>query len=102
MSKKFQFRDVSIGIQKLRDFLLGRKHVLHGRFPPTLAPRTLPPADLNRGCLDSRYADKYYYQRSAYNSVEPPVVAPIAEGPPLSYDRTTKAPVGGIRADAVS
>ncbi|XP_045776119.1 uncharacterized protein LOC123874660 [Maniola jurtina] len=101
MSKKFEFRDVSSGFQKLRNFLLGRKHVLHGRFPPLLSPRTLPPPDIPRG-PDSKYSDMYYYQRSVYNSIQPPVVAPIAEGPPILRDPTKKAAAGGIRADAIS
>ncbi|XP_052742607.1 uncharacterized protein LOC128198917 [Bicyclus anynana] len=101
MAKKFAFRDVSVGLQKLREFLLGRKHVLHGRFTPMLAPRSLPVPDVPRG-PDFKYYDKYYYKRNLYNSIQPPVVAPVAEGPPLITDPTKKSPIGGIRADAIS
>lgn len=98
---KYKFRDVSYGLQKLRDFLLGRKHILHGRFPPNIAPRTIPTADLPRG-PDTPYSQNYYYRRNAFHSVQPPVVAPIAEGPPLIQDPTQKAKAGGVRADAVN
>ncbi|XP_014363312.1 uncharacterized protein LOC106714722 [Papilio machaon] len=80
MSKlKFPHRDVSTVLQRLRDFLLGRKHTLHLRFPQAVAPRTIPPVDLPRN-LDNKYSEQYYYTRSAMDSVKPPVVAPIALG----------------------
>lgn len=103
MSKiKIKIRDVSYGLQKLRDFLLGRKHTLHGRFPPMIAPRTLPPPDLPRG-PDTKYSDKYYYQRDAFNSVLPPVVAPVAEGPPIVKNKSSKcASRGSMPPNAVS
>ena len=103
MSKtKNKFRDISYGLQKLRDFLLGRKHTLHGRFPPMMASRTLPPADVPRG-PDTKYSDKYYFQRNAFNSVHPPVVAPVAEGPPLIKPKTKPgAPRGTMPPNAVS
>ncbi|CAG4943830.1 unnamed protein product [Parnassius apollo] len=85
---KLRFRDVSSGLQKLRDFLLGRKHTLHGRFPPTLAPRTIPPPDIPRG-PDYKYSKQYYFKRNALDSVKPPVVAPVAEGRPLAKGTET-------------
>ncbi|CAG9566108.1 unnamed protein product [Danaus chrysippus] len=95
-----KFRDVSYGLQKLRDFLLGRKHILHARFLPNIAPRTIPTADLPRG-PDTPYSQNYYCRRNVFHSVHPPVVAPIAEGPPLIQDPTQKVKVGGVRADAL-
>lgn len=84
MSKpKFRFRDVSNGLRKFRDFLLGRKYTLHGRFPPELAPRSIPPADIPRS-MQPKYSEQYYFKRSAINSVKPPVVAPVGECPPLT------------------
>ncbi|XP_022824759.1 formin-like protein 14 [Spodoptera litura] len=78
---KFDFRDVSSGIQKLREFLLGRKYVQHNRFPPLIAPRSIPPPDVPRGPEQTnRYSDMYYTNRDVLGSVKPPVVAPIAEG----------------------
>ncbi|CAH0718283.1 unnamed protein product, partial [Brenthis ino] len=101
VNAKFKFRDISYGLQKLRDFLLGRKHTLHGRFPPMVAPRTLPPANIPRG-PDTKYSDKYYFQRNAFNSVYPPIVAPVAEGPPLKKDQVRKGtPSGAMRPDAI-
>nr|XP_021205873.1 uncharacterized protein LOC101735561 isoform X2 [Bombyx mori] len=39
MSKpKWDFRDISKGLKIFRDILLGRKHNLHGRFPPLMSP----------------------------------------------------------------
>ncbi|XP_038222152.1 uncharacterized protein LOC119839784 [Zerene cesonia] len=89
MSKKIQYRDISDGLKKLRDILLGRKYNLHNRFPPFLAPRTIPPAEIPR-CPDYKYSDQYYYERNAFDSVKPPIVAPVAEGPPISHDPTKK------------
>ncbi|XP_047532588.1 uncharacterized protein LOC125067835 [Vanessa atalanta] len=98
--KKYNFRDVSYGLQKLRNFLLGRKHTLHGRFPPLLAPRTIPPAEIPRG-PDFKYSDKYYFKRNAFNSVLPPVVAPVAEGPPILKDPVKKIASTVIPPDAI-
>lgn len=100
MSKK-KFRDVSYVLQKLRNFLLGREHTLHGRFPPLVAPRTIPPAEIPRG-PDSKYSEKYYYKRNAFHSVQPPVIAPIAEGPPILNEPVKKIEPKVIRPDAVS
>ncbi|XP_059061536.1 uncharacterized protein LOC131854438 [Achroia grisella] len=97
---KWNFRDISLGLQILREFLLGRKHNLHGRFPPKMAPRTIPSPDIPRG-PDDKYSNQYYFKRNAFNSVKPPVVAPIAEGPSMNRDPTKKAMPGGVRPDAV-
>lgn len=96
----FEYRDVSLFFQMLRELLLGRPHNLHNRFPPALAPRTIPTPDIPRGPNDG-YAKKYYYTRSASRSVKPPVVAPVAEGPPIKRDPTMKAEAGGISPDSV-
>ncbi|KAJ0175110.1 hypothetical protein K1T71_009251 [Dendrolimus kikuchii] len=97
---KWDFRDVSAGLQFLREFLLGRKHHLHGRFPPLIAPRTIPPPDIPRG-PEYKYSKQYYYKRNALHSVLPPVVAPVAEGPPVDRDRTKKSQPGGMKPDSV-
>ncbi|XP_045450333.1 NADH dehydrogenase [ubiquinone] 1 alpha subcomplex subunit 7-like [Melitaea cinxia] len=99
MSKK-KFRDVSYVLQKLRKFLLGREHTLHGRFPPLVAPRTTPPAEIPRG-PDTKYSENYYYKRNAFHSVQPPVIAPIAEGPPILNDPVKKIETKVIRPDAI-
>ncbi|XP_072938124.1 uncharacterized protein [Epargyreus clarus] len=99
---KYDFRDVSAGLKKLRDFLLGRKHNLHGRFPPLVAPRSIPPPDIPRGPWEYKYSKQYYYERHALNSVKPPVVAPVAEGPPIMRDPTKKAGTGGISPECES
>lgn len=102
MSKhKWDFRDVSLGLKKLREFLLGRKHTLHGRFPPIVSSRTVPPPDIPRG-PEIKYSNHYYHQRNVMNSVLPPVVAPVAEGPPLNQDLKKKTEPGGIKPDTVS
>ncbi|KAJ8718549.1 hypothetical protein PYW08_002786 [Mythimna loreyi] len=71
----WEFRDVSKGLARLREFLLGRKNVNPHRFPPQLSPRSIPPPDIPRG--EDKYSDHYYYNRDALNSVKPPVVAPV-------------------------
>ncbi|RVE51313.1 hypothetical protein evm_003993 [Chilo suppressalis] len=83
MSKKWAFRDVSILLQEIRNFLLGRKHTLHPRFPLKVSPRSIPPADIPRA-PEYKYSNQYYYERNAFDSVKPPVVAPVAEGGGLS------------------
>ncbi|KAG6441606.1 hypothetical protein O3G_MSEX001876 [Manduca sexta] len=96
----WSFRDVSLGLQKLREFLLGRKHTLHGRFPTMISPRTIPTPDIPRG-PDEHYSNKYYFTRHARDSVLPPVIAPVAEGPPMCRDPFKKAKPGGVPPDSV-
>lgn len=77
--KQWDFRDISSGLAKMREFLLGRKYVYHNRFPPLISPRTIPPPDIPRG-PEYKYSNQWYGNRNAMGSVKPPVVAPIAEG----------------------
>ncbi|KAM3965498.1 LOW QUALITY PROTEIN: uncharacterized protein ACR2FA_000343 [Aphomia sociella] len=98
--RKWDFRDVSLGLQILREFLLGRKHNLRGRFPPKVSTRTIPQPDIPRG-PDDRYSNQYYFKRNVYDSVKPPKVAPVAEGPPLDQDPTKKTKAGGAKTDTV-
>lgn len=99
---KWDFRDVSVGLKLIREILLGRPHTLHGRFPPQLASRTIPPPDIPRG-PEYKYSNQRYFKRSAMDSVAPPVIAPIAEGPALIRDPTKIAEAGkGIKPDTVS
>lgn len=99
---KWDFRDVSVGLKMLREALLGRRHTLHGRFPPQISSRTIPPPDIPRG-PEYKYSNQHYFKRSAQDSVQPPVVAPIAEGPPLIRDPTKIFKQGGgIQPDSVS
>ncbi|CAG9790925.1 unnamed protein product [Diatraea saccharalis] len=102
MSKnpKWEFRDVSLLLQIFRDFLLGRKHTLHPRFPLKVASRSIPQPDIPRS-PDIKYSNQYYYARNAFDSVKPPVVAPIAEGPAAGGDPTVKPKVSGVRPDSV-
>lgn len=98
---KLEFRDISLGLQMLRSFLLGREHKLHNRFPPLIAPRTIPPPDIPRA-PEYKYSKQYYSDRHAYDSVKPPVVAPVALGPPIGNDPRKQSIEGGIKADTVS
>lgn len=82
--QNWDFRDVSIGIKKIREFLLGRKFVFHHRFLPRLSPRSIPKPDVPRG-PEYKYSAQYYFKRDAMNSVRPPVVAPIAEGATMGH-----------------
>ncbi|CAH4022501.1 unnamed protein product [Pieris brassicae] len=88
-------RDVGAFLQKIRAILLGREHNLHGRFPPYISPRTIPPPEITR-CPDYKYSNQYYHERNAFHSVHPPVVAPIAEGPPLKIGGP-----GPLKSDAI-
>ncbi|KAF9794394.1 hypothetical protein SFRURICE_014614 [Spodoptera frugiperda] len=91
---KWDFRDVSSGLQMLRQFLLGRKYTPHNRYPPLIAPRSIPPPDVPRGPEETnRYSDFYYSDRNALGSVKPPVVAPIAEGARTSISRGGSAKI---------
>lgn len=73
----WDFRDVSKGLARIREILLGRKFVNRHRFPPLISPRSIPPPDVPRG-PENKYSDQYYGSRNAMNSVKPPVVAPVA------------------------
>ncbi|XP_028173170.1 basic proline-rich protein-like [Ostrinia furnacalis] len=76
---KWDYRDVSVLLQAIRNFLLGRKHTLHPRFPWKVAARSIPPPDIPRG-PEYKYSNQYYHQRNPFESVKPPVVAPVGLG----------------------
>lgn len=76
---QWSYRDVSTLLQTFRNFLLGRKHTLHPRFPCAIAPRSIPRPDIPRN-MDYKYSEQYYVNRNSKDSVYPPVVAPIAMG----------------------
>ncbi|XP_041980677.1 uncharacterized protein LOC121734257 [Aricia agestis] len=81
MSDKIKFRDVYDGIQTFRNFLLGRKYTLHNRFLPFISPRSIPRPDIPKSSV-VKYSDNYYAQRHVFDSVKPPVIAPVAEALP--------------------
>lgn len=85
---QWTYRDVSTLLQSLRNFLLGRKHTLHPRFPCAVAPRSIPRPDIPRG-PEYKYSEQYYATRNYSEAVFPPVVAPVATG-------------GKIKAECVS
>ncbi|PZC84055.1 hypothetical protein B5X24_HaOG206401 [Helicoverpa armigera] len=87
---RWDFRDVSSGIQRIRNFLLGRKYVYHNRFPPLISPRSIPTPDIPRG-PDYKLANQAYSNRNVLNSVKPPVVAPVAEGKVLRKPKDGRA-----------
>lgn len=91
-----EVRDVGALLKKIRAFLLGREHKLHGRFSPYLSPRTIPPPDIPR-CPDYKYSNNYYHERNVFHSVHAPVVAPVAEGPPVKFGGP-----GPLKPEAVS
>ncbi|KAL0821201.1 hypothetical protein ABMA28_005810 [Loxostege sticticalis] len=76
---KWDYRDVSVLLQAIRNFLLGRKHTLHPRFPCKVSARSIPCPDIPRSPED-KYSAMYYHQRNPFQSVKPPVVAPVALG----------------------
>ncbi|KAI8434270.1 hypothetical protein MSG28_012362 [Choristoneura fumiferana] len=62
---------------------------------------TIPPPEIPRG-PEYKYSAQYYCDRNARDSVKPPVIAPIAEGPCWPSDPTKKSQPGGMRADAMT
>lgn len=98
---QLSFRDVDAVLQYVRNLLLGRKYTLHNRFMPFIASRTVPPADVPRS-PEVKLANNWYHKRSIYDSVWPPVVAPVAEGPAIAQDPKThgKEP-GGLNPNQV-
>ncbi|KAL4717288.1 hypothetical protein ACJJTC_017175 [Scirpophaga incertulas] len=101
MSKRWEFRDVSILLQTLRNFLLGRKHTLHQRFPSNVAPRSIPKPDIPRG-PEYKYSKQYYYKRNAFDSVKPPIVAPVAECQPMRRDSVKSTSTSTTKPVSVS
>lgn len=98
---KLSFRDVDAVLQYLRNIFLGRKHTLHNRFMPFISSRTIPPPDIPRSS-EIKLANNYYHKRSAYDSVWPPIVAPIAEGPAIAQDPKTRGnEPGGLNPNQV-
>lgn len=98
---KLNFRDVDAVLQYLRNFFLGRKYTHHNRFMPFISSRTTPPADVPRS-PEIKLANNWYHKRSAYDSVWPPVVAPVAEGPAIAQDPKTRgSQPGGLDPNQV-
>lgn len=98
---KLQFRDVDAVLQYLRNIFLGRKYILHNRFMPFISPRSIPPPDVPRS-PQIKLANNWYHKRSAYDSIWPPVVAPVAEGPAIAQDPKTRGnQPGGLNPNQV-
>ncbi|CAG9768101.1 unnamed protein product [Ceutorhynchus assimilis] len=71
--QKIPIHDVSPILQKLREFLLGRKHTLHTRSPELWASRSVPPPNLPDGDAH-KLKDNYYFSRNIRGQVKPPEI----------------------------
>lgn len=89
-----KIRDISPGLQVLRNFLLGRQHKMALRFEKDLAPRTADPPNLPEGPAHILSAN-YYYARDARREVHPPKVltGPAVAGSITAGETKEAAPV---------
>ncbi|KAL1500741.1 hypothetical protein ABEB36_006186 [Hypothenemus hampei] len=86
---RVQFHDVNPFLQRVRDFLLGRKHTLALRFRDLLATRSPPPPVLPDGPAH-KLNTNYYYSRDARREVKPPEVVASGTRQQIEEDSNSK------------
>lgn len=93
MPGRVPLHDVNPFLQKVRDFLLGRKHTLALRFQEQLATRSPPPPVLPDGPAHILSAN-YYFSRDARREVSPPEVVASSQKQITAGDSSVSSPKG--------